>query len=118
VPAGINRAGSRGGNASVMVAAESFERVSALVDFPHSHWRLRGFGDNVVGDDADGRPSSPCKRLVGRWWTLYLPISLIGRAGSKRSTLGARSRTRTANRYRLLSYPDQRSAVRTLRNPC
>jgi hypothetical protein len=31
MPAGINRAGSRGGNASVMVAAESFERVSALV---------------------------------------------------------------------------------------
>ena len=30
MPAGINRAGSRGGNASVMVAAESFERVSAL----------------------------------------------------------------------------------------
>jgi len=29
MPAGINRAG-RGGNASVMVAAESFERVSAL----------------------------------------------------------------------------------------
>jgi hypothetical protein len=31
MPAEINRAGSRGGNASVMVAAESFERVSALV---------------------------------------------------------------------------------------
>jgi hypothetical protein len=30
MPAGMNRAGSRGGNASVMVAAESFERVSAL----------------------------------------------------------------------------------------
>ena len=30
MPAGINRAGSRGGSASVMVAAESFERVSAL----------------------------------------------------------------------------------------
>jgi hypothetical protein len=30
IPAGINRAGSRGGNASVMVATESFERVSAL----------------------------------------------------------------------------------------
>jgi hypothetical protein len=30
MPAGINRAGSHGGNASVMVAAESFERVSAL----------------------------------------------------------------------------------------
>ena len=30
MPAGINRAGSRGGNASVMVATESFERVSAL----------------------------------------------------------------------------------------
>jgi hypothetical protein len=30
MPAGINRTGSRGGNASVMVAAESFERVSAL----------------------------------------------------------------------------------------
>jgi hypothetical protein len=30
MPVGINRAGSRGGNASVMVAAESFERVSAL----------------------------------------------------------------------------------------
>jgi hypothetical protein len=33
MPAGINRAGSRGGSASVMVAAESFERVSALGPF-------------------------------------------------------------------------------------
>jgi hypothetical protein len=30
MPAGINRAGSRGGSASVMVAVKSFERVSAL----------------------------------------------------------------------------------------
>ena len=30
MPAGINHAGSRGGNASVIVAGESFERVCAL----------------------------------------------------------------------------------------
>jgi hypothetical protein len=43
MPAGINRAGSRGGSASVMVAAESFERVSALgrVD---EFWRDDVFG--------------------------------------------------------------------------
>jgi hypothetical protein len=40
MPAGINLAGSRGGNATVMVAAESFERVSGLGSLGHKLvWR-------------------------------------------------------------------------------
>jgi hypothetical protein len=62
MPAGINRAGSRGGNASVMVAAESFERVSALAahcDLP-LHRGLDGFKLNGGLGGPWARPESQC----------------------------------------------------------
>jgi hypothetical protein len=47
MPAGINHAGSRGGNASVMVVAESFERVSALV---RASLGRAGIDNELAGD--------------------------------------------------------------------
>jgi hypothetical protein len=60
MPAGINHSGSRGGNASVMVVAESFEGVSALV---RASLGRAGIDNELAGDVIEraehGNPSWP-----------------------------------------------------------